>query len=65
MADKIQVRECPHEGVKYLTRAGLLCFDCTPAEERAEYPGWAEREALKRRQAEQAKLNFAASKPTT
>lgn len=61
------IRECEHEGVKYLTRAGLLCFDCTPPEERLKYPGWVERELrereLRSKRASQARLNF--QKPAT
>jgi hypothetical protein len=33
-------------------------FECLPATFIARYPGWAEREALSERRAEQARLNF-------
>lgn len=56
------MHECEHDGVKYLTPAGLLCFDCTPPEERLKYPGWVERELrereLRSKRAAQARLNF-------
>lgn len=42
----------------YVTRAGLRCFDCVPQSEFDRYPGWAEREAAKRKKAEIARHNF-------
>jgi hypothetical protein len=35
-----------------------VCFDCLPAEDIDGYPGWREREALRRKRGAQARLNF-------
>jgi len=39
-----------------------VCFDCLPAKQVDQYPGWREREALKRRRSTQARENFATAK---
>lgn len=40
----------------------FVCFDCLPAKQVTQYPGWREREALKHRRATQARANFATAK---
>lgn len=37
-------------------------FDCLPAKQVDQYPGWREREALKHRRSTQARANFATAK---
>lgn len=45
-----------------VTDRAWVCFDCLPAKQVAQYPGWREREALKRRRSSQARSNFATAK---
>jgi hypothetical protein len=50
--------ECPHSGPKYVSTAGLCCYDCVPAADKLRYPEWEKREAQQARRAEIARKNF-------
>lgn len=45
-----------------VTDRAWVCFDCLPAKQVDQYPGWREREALRHRRSSQARSNFAAAK---
>ena len=51
-------KECPHNKPKFVTYAGLLCFDCVPAATKKQYPLWEQSYSTSIHRAEQARKNF-------